>query len=89
MVGVEHNLGHSSRVPLHARRNQFFIHKRGELFPRQVAQVLFYPQLTMVTHVCVGYERVVSVVTSLVEPEAIKRRELLSQHVYSSNGQEE
>jgi hypothetical protein len=41
-----------------------------------MAQVLFYPKLTVSTHVFVGNERVMCMVTSSVEREAILRREL-------------
>jgi hypothetical protein len=37
---------------------------------------LFDPKLTVLAYVCVGNERVVRVITSLVELEAIQRREL-------------
>jgi len=69
----------TSAIPTHMGKSVQKIKKEtslAKLFPRQVAQVLFYPQLTVMTHVCVGDERVVCVVASLVEPEAIQLREL-------------
>ena len=76
MVSFEHNLGHCSRVTLDARRNQFFINKRGKPVTRHMTQVLFYPRLTVLTHIFLGNKRIVSMVTSLVEPGAILLREL-------------